>query len=158
MATQKVVGALMARSAALSAGARPADASRAAVIATMFANPVAGAVVGRALARKSDTPKPSDKPSSDDSPGDAPDGDSGSEERRALTQAIRELAEAGKAIAKALEESVKNQNAVLERLAKMEQDRAGQATFATSPASPSSGLSAPTSGGSKPPAVTKKSP
>ena len=54
MANQRIMGALLARNAALSAGAVPAEASRAAIIGTIFPNPIMGALVGRALARKGD--------------------------------------------------------------------------------------------------------
>ena len=60
MANQKIMGALLARNAALSAGAPPAEASRAAIIGTVFPNPIMGALIGRSLAKKSDVAKPSD--------------------------------------------------------------------------------------------------
>lgn len=58
MANQQIMGALIARNAALSAGAPPAEASRAAIVATIFPNPIMGAVIGRALAKKGDVAKP----------------------------------------------------------------------------------------------------
>ena len=109
MANQRVMGALLARNAALSAGAAPEEASRAAMIGTMFANPIAGALVGRALAKKGDVAQPPDggggggQLPGPDAPADQP-----------LAGAIDELADSVGALAGSVEKSA----AAVEALAK----------------------------------------
>ena len=110
MANQRVMGALLARNAALSAGAAPAEASRAAMIGTMFANPIAGALVGRALARKGDVAQPPD--GGDDGGGKLPAPPVAAEQP--LAGAIDELADSVGALAGSVEKSA----AAVEALAK----------------------------------------
>ena len=107
MANQRIMGALLARNAALSSGAPPAEASRAAMIGTIFPNPIAGALIGRALAKKGDVGKPAG--------GDAgPGGQLPGPPDQALAGAVDELAGSVGALAGSVEKSA----AAIEALAK----------------------------------------
>lgn len=98
MSNQQIMGALLARNAALSAGAPPAEASRAALIGTIFPNPIMGALVGRALARKGADDKPSDGSSGGQLPGPTAD-------EQPLAGAVDELADSVGALATSVDKS-----------------------------------------------------